>query len=319
MTQDNLTFSIEIDFIPDIQDGRAELKNLMKTTADKFDGAYTLDPKSRPIISGLSKDDVDGVLKDLGLLAFGSWPSCILTCTIMAPLPIRAVGMSDGWDIYTGKKTFFAFAQFPADALSIMVKACIYYLDHESYQSLEEFIDSVGYETFRDNVLGNTTPGSGSENDYFGSSWGAPDVPPLAEGDFVRPEHNIMQVIEVYPEMGPFLMEYGMSCVGCFVSYDENLWQAAQGHGMDVFEIIGEMNEFIADKYQKPLLTEETPMETILTLYPQLLPIFQSKEIAMPSDMQTTIGALCEAAKVDAKELIAACDERLRGKEFQEG
>lgn len=26
MTADNLTFSIEIDFIPDIQDGRAELK-----------------------------------------------------------------------------------------------------------------------------------------------------------------------------------------------------------------------------------------------------------------------------------------------------
>ncbi len=318
MTQDNLTFSIEIDFIPDIQEGRTELKDLMRTTADKYDGTYILDPKARPIISGLTKEDVDGALKDLGLLAFGSWPSCILTCSVMAPLPIRAVGMSDGWDIYTGKKTFFAFAQFPGDALSIMVKACTYYLEHESYQSLEEFIDSVGYENFRDTVLGNTTPDGASNDNYFGASWGAPDVPPLAEGDFVRPEHNIMQVIEVYPEMGPFLMEYGMSCVGCFVSYDENLWQAAQGHGIDVFEIIGEMNEFIADKYKKPLLTEETPMETILTLYPQLLPIFQAKEIAMPSDMQTTIGALCEAAKVDAKDLIAACDERLRGKDFQE-
>lgn len=80
-----------------------------------------------------------------------------------------------------------------------------------------------------------------------------------------------MQVIEVYPEMGQFLMEYGMSCVGCFVSYDENLWQAAQTHGMDVFELIGEINEYLADKFQKPLLTENTPMEEILTLYPQLL------------------------------------------------
>ena len=316
MTADNLTFSLEIDFIPDIQEGRNELKQQMKATAEKFDGTYILDPKARPIISGLSKDDVDGVLKDLGLLAFGSWPSCILTCTIVAPLPIRAVGMSDGWDIYTGKKTFFAFAQFPADALAIMVKACTYYLEHESYQSMEEFIDQVGYETFRDNVLGNTVPdGKGDTNDYYGSSWGAPDVPPLKEGDFVRPENNIMQVIEVYPEMGPFLMEYGMSCVGCFVSYDENLWQAAQSHGMDVFEIIGEMNEFIADKYNKPLLTEDTPMETILTLYPQLLPIFQEKQIAMPSDMTTTIGTLCQNANVDVKALIATCDERLRGKE----
>ena len=173
----------------------------------------------------------------------------------------------------------------------------------------------MGYEAFRDTVLGNTTAGNDAGNDYYGSSWGAPDVPPLKEGDFVRPENNIMQIIEVYPEMGPFLMEYGMSCVGCFVSYDENLWQAAQGHGIDVFEIIGEMNEFIADKYKKPLLTEETPMETILTLYPQLLPVFQKKSIAMPQDMKTTIGTLCKEANVDAKELIALCDERLRGKE----
>ena len=174
MTADNLTFSIEIDFIPDIQDGRAELKKSMKSVSEKFDGTYILDPKARPIISGLSKDDVEGALKELGLLAFGTWPACILTATIVSPLPIRAVGMSDGWDIYTGKKTFFAFAQFPADALSIMVKACTYYLEHESYQSLEEFIDVMGYEAFRDTVLGNTTAGNDAGNDYYGSSWGAP-------------------------------------------------------------------------------------------------------------------------------------------------
>ena len=34
MTADNLTFSIEIDFIPDIQDGRAELKKSMKSVKD---------------------------------------------------------------------------------------------------------------------------------------------------------------------------------------------------------------------------------------------------------------------------------------------
>ena len=86
MTADNLTFSIEIDFIPDIQDGRAELKKSMKSVSEKFDGTYILDPKARPIISGLSKDDVEGALKELGLLAFGTWPACILTATIVSPL-----------------------------------------------------------------------------------------------------------------------------------------------------------------------------------------------------------------------------------------
>lgn len=317
MTADNLTFSLEIDFIPDIAEGRNEFKHKMKEVAEKHEGTYILDPKGRPIISGLAKDDVEDTLKDLGLLAFGSWPSCILTCTMTTPLPIRSVGMSDGWDIYTGKKTFFAFAQFPSDALSIMTKACTYYLEHENYQSMEEFIDKMGYEAFRDAVLGNTMPGAseGEAGDYYGGGFASPDVPPLKEGDFVRPENNIMQIIEVYPEMGPFLMEYGMSCVGCFVSYDENLWQAAQSHGMDVFEIIGEMNEFIADKYKKPLLTNDTPMETILTMYPQLLPIFQEEKIAMPSDMKTTIGTMCRDAGVDSAALIAKCDERLRGKD----
>ena len=317
MTADNLTFSLEIDFIPDIAEGRNEFKHKMKEVAEKHEGTYILDPKGRPIISGLAKDDVEDTLKDLGLLAFGSWPSCILTCTMTTPLPIRSVGMSDGWDIYTGKKTFFAFAQFPSDALSIMTKACTYYLEHENYQSMEEFIDNKGYEAFRDAVLGNTMPGAseGEAGDYYGGGFASPDVPPLKDGDFVRPENNIMQIIEVYPEMGPFLMEYGMSCVGCFVSYDENLWQAAQSHGMDVFEIIGEMNEFIAVKYKKPLLTNDTPMETILTMYPQLLPVFQEEKIAMPSDMKTTIGTMCRAAGVDSAALIAKCDERLRGKD----
>ena len=317
MTADNLTFSLEIDFIPDIAEGRNEFKHKMKEVAEKHEGTYILDPKGRPIISGLAKDDVEDTLKDLGLLAFGSWPSCILTCTMTTPLPIRSVGMSDGWDIYTGKKTFFAFAQFPSDALSIMTKACTYYLEHENYQSMEEFIDNMGYEAFRDAVLGNTMPGAseGEAGDYYGGGFASPDVPPLKEGDFVRPENNIMQIIEVYPEMGPFLMEYGMSCVGCFVSYDENLWQAAQSHGMDVFEIIGEMNEFIADKYKNSLLTNHTPMETILTMYPQLLPVFQEEKISMPSDMKTTIGTMCRDAGVDSASLIAKCDERLRGKD----
>ena len=181
MTADNLTFALEIDFIPDLQEGRDDFKKKMKSVAEKIDGSYT------------------------------------------------------------------------------------YYLDHENYQSLEEFIDSMGYEAFRDTVLGNTMSDMNGNENYYGSSWGMPNVPPLNEGDFVRPEHNIMQVIEVYPEMGQFLMEYGMSCVGCFVSYDENLWQAAQTLGMDVFELIGEINEYLADKFQKPLLTENTPMEEILS------------------------------------------------------
>lgn len=317
MTVDNLSFSLEIDFIPDMEEGRLDFKKRMKEVAVKHDCTFTLDKKFRPIISGLSKDDVEKILSDMGLLAFGSWPSCILTCTINSPLPMYSVGMSDGWDIYTGAKTFFAFAQFPSDAVQIILKACAYYLEHENYQTMDEFISEMGYDNFRDIVLENNSDQINSENASSSNSYLDPNLPPLSPGDFIRPENNIMQILEVYPDMGPFLMEYGMSCVGCFVSYDENLWQATQAHGLDIFEILGEMNEFIADKYDKPLLTENTPMEEILTLYPQLLPIFQSYKINMPSDMQTPIGKLCKDSGANLKKLINECDERLRnGSEF---
>ena len=314
MTIDNLTFSLEIDFIPDIEDGRKDFEKRMEDVAKRVDASFHLDSKSRPVIAELAKENIEKALNELGLLAFGMWPSCILTCTIATALPIRAVGMSDGWDVYTGTKTFFAFAQFPADVITIMVKACTFYLENSDNQSFDEFIASTGYESFRDHVLGNTLPGGfNTTNDEYNSSQNNSDLPSLSEGDFIRPEHNVMQIIDVYPEMGEFLMEYGMSCVGCFVSYDENLWQASQAHGMDVFEILGEMNEYIADKYNKSLLTKETPMEDILTLYPQLLTVFQHAGIQMPKEIKTPIGLLCQEAGVDFDKFIETCNSRLWG------
>ena len=316
MTIDNLTFSLEIDFIPDIEDGRKDFEKRMEDVAKRVDASFHLDSKSRPVIAELAKENIEKALNELGLLAFGMWPSCILTCTIATALPIRAVGMSDGWDVYTGTKTFFAFAQFPADVITIMVKACTFYLKNSDNQSFDEFIASTGYESFRDHVLGNTLPGGfNTTNDEYNSSQNNSDLPSLSEGDFIRPEHNVMQIIDVYPEMGEFLMEYVMSCVGCFVSYDENLWQASQAHGMDVFEILGEMNEYIADKYNKSLLTKETPMEDILTLYPQLLTVFQHAGIQMPKEIKTPIGLLCQEAGVDFDKFIETCNSRLRGEE----
>lgn len=316
MTIDNLTFSLEIDFIPDIEDGRKDFEKRMEDVARRVDASFHLDSKSRPVIAELAKENIEKTLNELGLLAFGMWPSCILTCTIATALPIRAVGMSDGWDVYTGTKTFFAFAQFPADVITIMVKACTFYLKNSDNQSFDEFIASTGYESFRDHVLGNTLPGGfNTTNDEYNSSQNNSNLPSLSEGDFIRPEHNVMQIIDVYPEMGEFLMEYGMSCVGCFVSYDENLWQASQAHGMDVFEILGEMNEYIADKYNKSLLTKETPMEDILTLYPQLLTVFQHAGIQMPKEIKTPIGLLCQEAGVDFDKFIETCNSRLRGEE----
>lgn len=318
MTKDNLTFSIEIDFVPDAQKDREAFLILMKEAAGRHHGSYTLDKDKRPVIGGLSGSDTEASLSEIGLSAFGTWPPCILTCTIAVPLPIRAVGMSDGWDIYTGPRTFFAFAQFPSDVIRILTRACTYYLDRESFQTFKEFIDQMGFEAFRDAVLENTVPSDGSADAQIqenGNSayWGGGHAgPALTAGNFIRPEHNIMEILNAYPEMGPLLMEYGMSCVGCFISYDENLWQACQAHGLDVFEVLGEMNEYIADKFHTSFLTAETPMQDIMTLYPQLIPIFRDAGAEFPDDMTTPIGQVCAASKTDTNALLEKCHKKLR-------
>ena len=70
MTADNLTYSLEIDFIPDIKEGRDEFKKRMKAAAEKMEGTYVLDPKARPMITGLAQADVEPALKEMRLLAF---------------------------------------------------------------------------------------------------------------------------------------------------------------------------------------------------------------------------------------------------------
>ncbi len=40
MTADNLTFALEIDFIPDLQEGRDDFKKKMKSVAEKIRQLY---------------------------------------------------------------------------------------------------------------------------------------------------------------------------------------------------------------------------------------------------------------------------------------
>ena len=83
------------------------------------------------------------------------------------------------------------------------------------------------------------------------------------------------------------------------------------------------VNEYCSDlrtffrfmKHFRGYVSQDTPMEEILTLYPQLLPLFQNEKIQMPSEMATPIGELCKEANVDFTSFIQKCDARLRGDE----
>ena len=47
----------------------------------------------------------------------------------------------------------------------------------------------------------------------------------------------ISDAVSLYPEVVPIFMEYGLHCVGCFISDAETIIEGALAHGMSEAEV----------------------------------------------------------------------------------
>ncbi len=54
---------------------------------------------------------------------------------------------------------------------------------------------------------------------------------------------TISQVLETNPETAKIFVRYGMHCLGCFIATGETVEQAAEAHGLDVEELVRELNK----------------------------------------------------------------------------
>jgi len=61
-------------------------------------------------------------------------------------------------------------------------------------------------------------------------------------------EMLIQQVIELDEGTAEILMNAGMHCLGCAMAHGESIEQACAVHGIDVDELIGEINTYLAAK-----------------------------------------------------------------------
>jgi hybrid cluster-associated redox disulfide protein len=61
-------------------------------------------------------------------------------------------------------------------------------------------------------------------------------------------EMLIQQVIELDEGTAEILMSSGMHCLGCAMAHGESIEQACAVHGIDVDELIGEINTYLAAK-----------------------------------------------------------------------
>lgn len=63
----------------------------------------------------------------------------------------------------------------------------------------------------------------------------------MTEHKSIKPPLNkdmfISDAVALYPQVVPIFMEYGLHCVGCFISDSETILEGGRGHGMSEAEI----------------------------------------------------------------------------------
>lgn len=72
------------------------------------------------------------------------------------------------------------------------------------------------------------------------------------------------------------------------------------------------MNEYLADKLGKELITGDTPLQELFTMYPQTVSVLQEYGISLPDEMSTTLGALAAEHSVSEADLLAQIHRKLR-------
>jgi hybrid cluster-associated redox disulfide protein len=58
----------------------------------------------------------------------------------------------------------------------------------------------------------------------------------------ITKEMSFIQAIQAHPKAGEILAKYEMGCIGCMGAAGETIEQGAIAHGVDVNELIKELN-----------------------------------------------------------------------------
>jgi hybrid cluster-associated redox disulfide protein len=70
----------------------------------------------------------------------------------------------------------------------------------------------------------------------------------MAEKAKITGDMLIADILQVDAGIAAVLMASGMHCVGCPASQGESLSEAAAVHGLNVEELLGTVNEYLAKK-----------------------------------------------------------------------
>lgn len=62
----------------------------------------------------------------------------------------------------------------------------------------------------------------------------------------ITKDTGIIEAVQNHPEILQVFAEYGLGCVGCMAARFETLEQGAAAHGIDIDELVADLNKAIA-------------------------------------------------------------------------
>ena len=64
--------------------------------------------------------------------------------------------------------------------------------------------------------------------------------------DKINKDMTFAQVMQMSPEVATVLRKYNLGCIGCMGAQNESLEQGCRAHGIDVDEIVKDLNKIFA-------------------------------------------------------------------------
>ena len=181
---------------------------------------------------------------------------CINSCTESRMKDVGVIGSVEGWSVYAGGSggahprigDLIAEVTTEKEALALVDRIIEYYKANAQIERMGEFIDRIGLEAFKEAVLGDlegapteakaaepivNLPGHGNDPEV--------ETPRLEPGQPITPDTIIRDIVDIYPNTVPVLQSIGMGCLGCPSSTMEPLWQAAEIHGVNVYDLLNKL------------------------------------------------------------------------------
>ena len=186
---------------------------------------------------------------------------CPNSCSEAVIKDVGVIGTDIGWDIYVGGSAgahprlgdrLITGLNYE-DTLKIVDIIVRYYQKNADIERVGQFIDRIGFEKFKTDVLGefeNDIVSLEQEKPYSQTEVLQPVPGGLTEGtlvfgDMITAQSIIADIIRVYPQTIPVLRSFGMGCLGCPSATGEELQKAADIHGIEVNVLITSLNEII--------------------------------------------------------------------------